>query len=50
MASGIDWSGDWVGHRDDLIAVEKRETTFSCRESNHDSSVWPLTFFSLVSI
>jgi hypothetical protein len=50
MASGIDWSGDRVGHRDNLIAVEKRKTAFSCRESNHDSSVvWPLTY-SLVTV
>jgi hypothetical protein len=50
MASGIYWLGDWVGHKDGLIAVVKRKIAFSCRESNHESSVvWPVAY-SLVKV
>jgi hypothetical protein len=31
--------GDWVEPRDILDAVEKRKTSYHCRDSNLDSSV-----------
>jgi hypothetical protein len=42
IASGTQWTGDWVGRRSDLDPVEKRKNPRLCREPNPGRSTHSL--------
>jgi hypothetical protein len=46
LAPGTHWIGGWLGPRTGLEAMEKKEITWPCQESNHDSKI--IIFWDIV--